>query len=206
MLKFYNDFWQKNKKGIFFDFSFKWPLVKELVSEEKNLTILDYGCGKGIFISELLKLNPNLELFGMDISDYAIKIAKKKFRNVKFFVQNEEKKFPLKDESIDLILAMDVIEHVFDVKKLIGEFNRVLKPRGQLFVTTPYYGLIKNLVIAFCGFDQVFDPTAAHIRFFSKKSLTLILKLQGFKIIKVGYYGRFYPIPRAMHVLAEKIR
>lgn len=204
MIKFYNDFWQKNKEGHFFDFSFKWPLVKELVTKKKKLTILDYGCGTGIFIGELLMVNPNLEIFGIDISDYAINVARKKFKNAQFFVQTEEKKLPFANNSVDLILAMDVIEHVFDVKTLLHEFHRILSPGGKIFISTPYHGFIKNLFIIFLGFDVAFDPTAAHIRFFSKKSLLSLLNQEEFMVLKFGFYGRFYPLSRAMYVVAKK--
>lgn len=205
MLKFYNQLWEQNKKGEFYDFSIKWSLTKELVIKKKNLTILDYGCGVGRYIWEIIKINPKSKIFGLDISSTAIKIAKKKLPGVFFSVQNDDKKFPIKNESVDLILAMDVLEHIFDVQKIIHEFNRVLKPGGQIFITTPYYGLIKNLIIVFFGFDTVFDPTGGHIRFFSKKSLLSLLAKNGIEVSKLGYYGRFYPIPRAMYILARKI-
>lgn len=206
MIKFYNDFWQKNKEGHFFDFSFKWPLVKELVTRKKKLTILDYGCGTGTFIGELLMINPNLEIFGIDISDYAINVARKKFKNAQFFVQTEEKKLPFANDSVDLILAMDVIEHVFDVKTLLHEFYRILSPGGKIFISTPYHGTIKNLVISLIGFDTAFNPTYAHIRFFTKKSLTSLLEKNGFNILAYGQYGRFKPLSRGMFFIATKTK
>lgn len=205
MLKFYNEFWEHNKKGEFYDFFIKWSLIKELIINRKNLTVLDYGCGVGRFIQEIIKINPQSKIYGMDISSMAIKIAKKKFPVASFFVQDDDEKFPIRNGSVDLVLAMDVLEHIFGVQKILHEFNRVLKPGGQIFITTPYFGLIKNLIIVFFGFETVFDPSAGHIRFFSKKSLLSLLTKNGFEVTKLGYYGRFYPIPRAMYIKARKI-
>lgn len=203
MIKFYNDFWQKNKEGHFFDFSFKWPLVKELVTKKKKLTILDYGCGTGRYIEELLKLNP-YKIIGTDISDYAIKIAKKRFPNSKFYVVGGDEKLPVKSANVDFVLAADVIEHIFDVTNFLCEVKRVMKKGGKIFISTPYHGVIKNIIISLIGFDNAFNPTAAHIRFFTKKSLSKLLTEIGFKIIAYGQYGRFKPVSRGMFFIAEK--
>ncbi|EKD67851.1 MAG: hypothetical protein ACD_48C00184G0002 [uncultured bacterium] len=203
---FYNQFWNNSEDGHFHDFHFKWPLVQDLVKGTKKINVLDYGCGDGSYIEGILKVNPKIKPYGIDISKIAINRAHKNIPNGTFFVQGDDKKIPLKNKSIDLVLAMDVIEHVFYADRVINEFGRIIKPGGTLFLSTPYHGLIKNLLISLRYFDQVFDPTKAHIRFFTKKTLYKLLNNAGFNVIKSGYYGRFYPIPRAMYVVCEKVK
>ena len=202
--KFYEKFWEEHQNESLGDFSYKWPAIKNYLPKNRNITILDFGCGTGIFIGKLKEANPQSHLIGIDISREGIKQAKKKFPDVKFHVVQDGQIFPLIDSSVDFILATDVIEHVYETDKTLAEFYRILKPNGKLLLTTPYHGLIKNLIIVLFAFEKIFDPLEAHIRFYTKKSLFQILKKQGFEINKYGRFGRFYPFSRAVFVIAHK--
>jgi len=69
-----------------------------------------------------------------------------------------------------------------------------LKPKGCLIITTPYHGYIKNLVLALSGkmdnhFHVLWD--GGHIKFFSVKTLTALLKTEGFTDLHFNFAGRF---------------
>lgn len=204
MKKFYDYWWKEDRHWEGHDFKWKWPKIKEILPP-KNSTILDFGCGEGRYIEEFLKVNP-YKIIGTDISSYAINRAKKNFPKGKFHVVSGDDRVPLNDKSVDFILAADVIEHIFDTPNFVSEMNRVLKKGGKIFISTPYHGTIKNLIIALIGFEISFNPTAQHIRFFSKKSLTNLLKKYGFTIVDYGQYGRFKPVSMGMYVVAKKTR
>jgi len=201
---FYNDFYEKKRGKSHGDFSFKWPILKKNVPIKNGQKVLDFGCGTGIIINKLNKLFSNCKFTGVDVSETAIKIAKKKNPLTKFWVVEDGNKFPFKSFSFDTILAADVIEHVYNTESTVLEMARVLKKGGKIMITTPYYGFVKNLLIVTFGFDLILDPTGPHIRFFTKKSLSNLLKKSGLKIIKFGYFGRFYPVSRSMYVIAQK--
>ena len=76
----------------------------------------------------------------------------------------------------------------------------------ELLLITPYHGLIKNLLITIFAFNKHFNPTGPHIRFFTKKTLLDLLSKNKLKTVKIGYYGRIYPIPHSIYVLAQKIK
>lgn len=204
MKKFYDKWWKEGAIHEGHDFKWKWPVIKQSLPP-KNSTILDFGCGDGRYIEEFIKINP-YKIIGVDISEYAINKAKKKFPQARFYVISGDDIMPLNASSIDFILAADVIEHIFDVTNFLTEMHRALKKGGKIFISTPYYGTIKNLVIALIGFDTAFNPTYAHIRFFTKKSLTSLLKKNGFNILEYGQYGRFKPVSRGMYFIATKIK
>lgn len=204
MKKFYDNWWKVDRHWEGHDFKWKWPVVKEHLPP-KNSTILDFGCGEGRYIEEFLKVN-SYKIVGTDISSYAINKAKKKFPKAKFYVLSGDDKLPLSDNSVDFIFAGDVIEHIFDVPNFMLEMNRVLKKNGKIFISTPYHGFLKNLVIVFVGFDISFDPVAQHIRFFTKKSLGKLLNKYGFSVIKYNQYGRFKPLSMGMYFVAKKVK
>lgn len=57
MPAFYERYWSGNAK-VLSDFDLKWPTLSKFIPTEKNIAILDFGCGKGHILSEIAKLNP----------------------------------------------------------------------------------------------------------------------------------------------------
>ena len=204
MSAFYEDYWKEKKSDVLDDFGYKWPVLKNYIPLKEGLKILDYGCGAGKLLRELKSLKPNNKYFGADVSKEALLRAKKTLQGVRFLAVEDGKKIPISSGGLDFILAADVIEHVYDTKLLFQEFFRILKKGGEILITTPYHGLIKNLAIVFFGFEKVFDPTGPHIRFFTVNSLRRSLIEAGFRVAKVGYFGRFYPLSRGFIVKAKK--
>jgi len=201
--QFYENYWS-DKQGHLSDFKIKWPKLKKFISLEKEIVIVDFGCGNGQVIKEIKLINPEAEYIGLDVSEKALEKARKILPNHKFYKIEDGAEFPLNDNSVDFIFSSEVIEHIYDTENAFSEIARILKPDGKLLITTPYHGLIKNLLITVLNFNKHFNPTSPHIRFFSKKSLFNLLNRFGFEILKYGYYGRFYPIPHSIFVLAKK--
>ena len=59
-------------------------------------------------------------------------------------------------------------------------------------------------MLTLVGFDSHFDPMGPHVRFFSKRTLDRALRENRLVPEKWGHYGRFYPVPHSIYVLAEK--
>lgn len=203
MDNYYDKYW-KEKGSKSDDFRYKWPVISKLVPINLKGLILDIGCGTGEVLSEIVRLNPQAKIIGTDISKYAILIASKKLPNSKFYLIKNGEKLPINDNSIDFIVCLDVIEHIYDIQNIYREFKRILKPGGKILITTPYYGLIKNIIIVLTCFDRVFNPFEGHIRFFSKKTLLKAFKQINFGVIEIGYFGRFYPLWNGIYILAFK--
>lgn len=128
----------------------KHPFVNYIIKNiSKNESILDVGCGNGWLSSLLLN---KYKVIAVDISKVMIEECKKKFKNeqkIKFYNSFVEE-LPLENASVDNVIMFDVLEHCVDVKRVLKEINRVLKPGGQLFIVVPqlygqiYQNLIKN--------------------------------------------------------------
>ena len=98
--------------------------------------VLDMGCGTGYGSAELAK--QAAKVTGLDLSADAVNYARENFRiaNVEF-VEGSAAGVPLADNSFDLIVAFEVIEHLADWKKLLEESRRLLAAGGQFVVSTP---------------------------------------------------------------------
>jgi len=202
MKPFYERYWEHEE--VLEDFSYKWPIIKKQIPHNKKIKILDFGCGKGKMFGEILKMNPNADLVGVDVSEKAISFIKKKFPKQKFKKIEEGSILPLTTNTFDFIIASDVLEHIYDTELIFSEIARILKPGGKILISVPYNGRIKNVIITLFFYESVFDPYSPHIRFFSKKSLQGCLEKVNLKSQRWGYYGRFFPISNGMFVVAEK--
>lgn len=94
---------------------------------DKGDKLLDIGCGDGTL--GYFAKNKYKEVYGIDISENALKIAERRGLIAKKVNLNDEK-LPFLDNYFDAVTCLDVIEHVFDPRYLIKEIHRVLRVGG----------------------------------------------------------------------------
>ena len=154
----------------------------------KGKKFLDIGCGLGYFSLRAGQLGANVH--GIDIGDNLVKICSKRYPKGKFLVASAEK-LPFKDNSFDVVLCTEVIEHVNDQKKVIGEIFRVLKKGGYLVITTPNK-IFKPLYTFLCNLG--IRPYHGNEYWFYPWDIKRILEKNG-KITKKYHFNFFYPNP-----------
>ena len=103
--------------------------------------LLEVGCGQG-FNSYVLAKREDVTIIGIDISPEDIQISNNRYaylkNNLNFLVMNAEK-LKFKNESFDEVYALDVLEHVDNLKRVIDEMDRVLKVGGKFIINIPFY-------------------------------------------------------------------
>lgn len=111
-------------------------LAKQFLKKtpKKKIKILDVGCGDAVFFSLLCKSIglKNTEFHGVDLSQDALRIARKKIPSGKF-IKTTVYNLPYKENFFDFVFSSDVIEHVADQKRMLKEMVRVGK-KGCLYV------------------------------------------------------------------------
>ncbi|HAW59006.1 MAG TPA: methyltransferase type 11 [Bacteroidales bacterium] len=151
-------------------------------SGDNVLQILDAGCGTGI---NLRYLNAYGKACGLDISKDALKFSSN--RGLSTLICGSLDKLPLKSKQFDLVVALDVIEHVQDDLAAVLELNRVLRPGGCLIATVP----------AFQFLWSNHDIAVHHKRRYTRSELCNILRLGGFGIKRATYWNFFFFLPIA---------
>jgi ubiquinone/menaquinone biosynthesis C-methylase UbiE len=150
--------------------------IQKIFGDKDNLKILDIGCGTGIVMKKLEKYG---EVYGMDISEEAIKFCNK--RGIKNISKSSALKIPYKNDYFDLITILDVLEHVDEDQKTLEEINRVLKREGICILTVPAFSFIWS----------EHDIALHHKRRYNLKFLSLNIKKAGMKLEKASYYNFF---------------
>jgi SAM-dependent methyltransferase len=179
-------------------------LLKTLqdVPLSRDANILDLGCGQGEFVRILVEAQ--YRVVGVDISSKAVELAKKALPSVDFRVLKEDRSIPCESSRFDAVWSTEVIEHIFDIHQHLSEINRVLKAGGIYILTTPYHGVVKDVLVSLLKFDQHFDPEGSHIRFFDKRGLERCLGRAGFTPISWDGIGRVPWLYRTWYVVARK--
>jgi len=97
-------------------------------------TILDIGGYDGFVSSQLLRLTQSINIAVIDIDEFGLQTARQSGLNALYA---SALYLPIPDNSIDVVLSLDLIEHIEQDEKLIEEISRVLKTEGKLILTTP---------------------------------------------------------------------
>lgn len=156
--------------------------VVSLVGKGKK--VLDVGCGVGD-IGQLLLENNN-RVYGLDISPTAVKKARQKGIEA-VCCDIEAKLWPFENRYFDVVVAAEIIEHIFDTDRFLDIIFSKLKKNGFLVLTTPNLATLGRRLLLVVGKDPLtevrFDKNSAgHIRYFVKNSLEYLLKEHSFKI------------------------
>lgn len=119
-------------------------LHKHRKSTEESIRILDMGCGNEVLLYLLSRKikNPNIELYGVDLSDIAIETAINEFKqkntkNKFFFKAENVYNTSFEDGMFDIVISSDVIEHLNEPDTFLEETKRLIKSKGFLIIGTP---------------------------------------------------------------------
>lgn len=111
-------------------------------------TLLDIGCGSGIFLPELSKHCRQLFAcdFHPELGKTASMVNVENLKNVTL-VRADARVLPVASDSMDAIVCMSVLEHLHDLKSPAEEFYRVLKPGGVAIIGVPVENLMTNIML-----------------------------------------------------------
>lgn len=180
--RIYNQVW----KEIYEDnprpfLEYKTELIKPFLEKNKGFNALDIGCGDGFFTFKVLELGYRVD--AMDVSVEAIRSTEERIKkldtseyinifNKDLFEFESRKKY-------DVILCLEVLEHIKDDIKALKRINSLLKKDGLLILSVPHRQDLWNYS----------DEVGGHYRRYSKVGLTEKLKHADFEIDKIFDYG-----------------
>jgi 2-polyprenyl-3-methyl-5-hydroxy-6-metoxy-1,4-benzoquinol methylase len=181
--------WELARLEVVYSFISK-HLTKQSVSN-----ILDVGCGDTFVVSELQKRMPKSNFFAIDTAFSNEMINTFHQEGISLFQNIED--LESKIEKADLVLLMDVIEHIEDDKSFLMDLvsRDYIKDDSLFLITVPAY---QSLFSAH-------DVFLKHYRRYARKQLIATLKSTGFEIIESGNFFSSLLVPRVLALIKEKI-
>jgi len=164
--------------------------LKECVAPFKG-SLLDLGCGGGTNTEKLAKIYKRARVYGCDISQTAIAYAKKYGGGKVKYAVIKGKIFPYKSNTFDVVVCLDVLEHVPNVEAFLTQIRRVLKKNGKLYLVIPCEGqaFTYTKALQIFGLDRYFTRKYwGHIHpEFTHKNVISLVKNAKFSIKRISY-------------------
>jgi SAM-dependent methyltransferase len=136
--------------------------------------VLDAGCGSGRNMVELARHG---SVTGVELSDTSVALARE--RDVGEVVAGSVLEMPFAENSFDLAVSLDVIEHLDDDLAALREFRRTVAPGGALLVTVPAYQWLWS------GHDEINH----HHRRYTRRSLQRVAEQAGWNQLRTTYFN-----------------
>jgi ubiquinone/menaquinone biosynthesis C-methylase UbiE len=180
--------------------------IADIVTAEGPARTLDLGCGEGVLLNALAsRLPAEAVLVGMDVVRPP---EGTRWHSVTGDIAN---RLPFADNSFDVVIAGEVLEHVPHPDLMLAEIRRVLTPVGRLALSTPNIVGWANRVLVPLGIQPLFTETSSevhlgrrwralgqgnqvqgHLKVFSHRALMEIMERTGFTVLRtVGMPGEF---------------
>lgn len=190
-----------NKRYKYYPRFFRKTYEKALdfVTIGREDTILEIGCGGGIFLSRLMQHSSNV--FGIDVNESAIK----KLDEKNCMVMSAER-LEFDKNCFDKIYSIHVMEHIPDAGKALSEIYRVLKPNGKAILIYPFEPIrgISEFVNSLMAYYHPFAGHKFHLHNLSPKKIRVLAEKNGFRVIKDGiFFADFGPWPQFFSILGK---
>lgn len=181
-----HNWWFVARRDMLLKFMDKYSIAKEA-------KILDIGCAGGTFMA-ILKDKGYSNLYALDYSPEAIELTKQKGISNAYVMDGHKPEF--EQNSFDLIISSDSLEHLEHDETALKNWYEVLKPGGIGFVLVPAYNFLWTQ----------HDDINYHFRRYTKKGLALKALKAGFEIVFKGYNYVLLFIPTAIVRVLMKLK
>lgn len=170
-------------------------LIRSQGKVDKPYRILDIGCGDTFVVSQLQKKMPQSQFYAIDTAFTSTMMDEFQQEGIALYQNINDLEPEL--EAADMVLLMDVIEHIEDDSAFLQDLltKKFITPQTLFLITVPAY---QSLFSAHDDFLQ-------HYRRYSRRSLEKLIKNQGMQIIQSGNFFSSLLLPRILSVTKEAI-
>ena len=149
--------------------------------------MLDVGCGEGRHIFGIMQEHPEMKCIGLDMDNDSLHKAEEGYEYFKSisnvgaeFLKGSAYSLPFLDNSLDLIVCSEVLEHLHQYNDAVKEIHRVLKPGGKFYASVPASWPEK---ICWTLSKDYQNQPGGHLRIFNQSGLVSEIEESGFKFL-----------------------
>lgn len=157
--------------------------LDEIGKYQKPGKVLDIGCGPGFFLEAAQA--KGYDAYGLDPSDYIVRVAREKFGDRIQHGVIETAVYPA--EEFDLVVAFDTFEHIYHPLAWLKAVRRVLKPGGLLAITTPDPS---SMLAKLSGKHWVSFKLPEHVYYWSPPTIRRALT-NGWEVLEINRAGQY---------------
>ena len=150
-------------------------------------TMLDVGCGEGRHIFGIMQNYPEMKCIGLDMDDDSLEKAEEGYEFFESisnagaeFLKGSAYSLPFQNNSLDLIVCSEVLEHLHQYNDAVKEIHRVLKPGGKFYASVPASWPEK---ICWALSKDYQNQPGGHLRIFNQSKLVSEISDAGFKFL-----------------------
>jgi 2-polyprenyl-3-methyl-5-hydroxy-6-metoxy-1,4-benzoquinol methylase len=186
--------------------AYLWRHIISLCAELGARRVVDIGCGNGALCRELARRG--YEVVGCEPSADGVGLARSSAPELVFHQLGvDDDPSVVGNESFDVAIATEVIEHLARPRSLPRFTKQLVRPGGHVIISTPYHGYAKNLVLALANkWDAHLNPfwDGGHIKLWSRKTLSQLLNEAGFRAVRFIGAGRIPFLWKSTIIIAQK--
>ena len=163
--------------------------------EDRDPVLLDVGCWDGEFTARCASVLGASSVLGVEIYEEPARAAEGRGIEVAR-VDLEAQRFPWPDESVDVVICNQVLEHLKNIWLPMSEMHRVLRPGGHAVLSVPNLASLHNRILLGFGRQptsiRVFGP---HVRGYTWSEFRLFVERGGAYSTRIAATAGFYPVP-----------
>ena len=180
-------------------------ILDNLNFESARKRVFEVGCGNGAVAGKLKE--KGFDVVGVDPSEQGIARANARDPQLKLSRGSIYDDLARQYGQFPVVISLEVVEHVFLPRRFASTLFALVEPGGTAIISTPYHGYWKNLALALTGrmddhFTALWDY--GHIKFWSERTLRVLLKEAGFTKISFNRVGRIPVFAKSMIAIARK--
>lgn len=179
--------------------------LKRLNRAPGGCRIFELGCGNGAVAAYLHRAG--YAVVGVDPSESGIANARQAYPELSLHIRSAYDDLVGEFGRFPIVLSLEVVEHLYSPRKFASCIYSLIEPGVTAIMSTPYHGYWKYLALALTGrldahLTALWD--CGHIKFWSIKTLTLLLMQTGFTSVEISRVGRIPPLAKSMIALAAR--
>lgn len=179
----YDEEWNGWKaEAAAFDGVRRYEQISRVVQQLGAVKILDIGCGDGRLARAIRSKCPDAVVHGCDLSMAAL--ARSTGLDRQYAVDLNGEGLPECDESFDLVVASEVVEHLIHPDLVLAEFRRVLRPGGHVVVTVPNVAFWRFRLQALRGGVPSVTADERHLHSYNAALLERLVRKAGFHVVQ----------------------
>jgi len=154
--------------------------LDELLERAEPASLLDVGCGEGVLVHRWAqRLGERTRVVGIDLQEESIQAgwAQRTAPNLEYRVMAAENPLPFAENEFELATAIEVLEHVPDPERTLGEMARCAQ--RHLLVSVPREPLWRMLNMARGAYWRELGNTPGHLNHWSKRGFAQLLSRYG---------------------------